>query len=149
MKKNPSKKIGRVEPIRDLSKIRDIKTLLEAKKNFKYLLLFVLGVNTGLRISDILQLQIGDLWDEHDKPKEEFVLREQKTGKVNKNYINSKIKEAMALYSQAYPHIVQKRENYLFFSTYVFPRGKDHIKRNVVSNFLKAVASDSGRLNLN
>jgi hypothetical protein len=48
-----------VEPIRDKKKITQIKNQLEGAKRNRDLLLFVVGLNTALRISDLLQLCIG------------------------------------------------------------------------------------------
>ena len=45
-----------VEPIRDRKKIAQIKNLLRGQRRYRDLLLFVVGINTALRISDLLQL---------------------------------------------------------------------------------------------
>lgn len=45
-----------VEPIRDRKKIAQIKNLLRGEKRYRDLLLFVVGINTALRISDLLPL---------------------------------------------------------------------------------------------
>jgi len=50
-----------VEPIRDVRKISQIKNLLQAENNIRDLLLFELGINSALRISDLLTLQVKDL----------------------------------------------------------------------------------------
>ena len=46
-----------VEPIRDRKKIAQIKNLLRGQERYRDLLLFVVGINTALRISDLLELQ--------------------------------------------------------------------------------------------
>lgn len=46
-----------VQPIKDKEKIKEIKKILRAT-SFRNELLFVLGINTGLRISDLLALKI-------------------------------------------------------------------------------------------
>jgi len=48
-----------VEPIRDRKRIAQIKNLLRGQGRFRDLLLFVVGVNTALRISDVLRLRVG------------------------------------------------------------------------------------------
>lgn len=53
-----------VEPIRDLKKIAQIKNLLRRQKRSRDLLLFVVGINTALRISDLLQLQVNHFLNE-------------------------------------------------------------------------------------
>lgn len=50
-----------VEPIRNLSDLKKVEFLLE--KNKRNLLLFTLGINSGLRISDILALDVQDVKD--------------------------------------------------------------------------------------
>ena len=46
-----------VEPIREIDKINLIKQILKKNGRRNYLL-FVMGINCGLRISDILKLKI-------------------------------------------------------------------------------------------
>lgn len=48
-----------VEPIRDRKKIAQIKNLLRGKRRYRDLLLFTVGIDTALRISDLLQLRVG------------------------------------------------------------------------------------------
>ena len=76
-----------VQPIRDKNLIRKIETIL-AEQGTRNLLLFVLGTNSGLRISDILKLTVADV-----KDKTHIEIHEQKTGKLKKFPINSKLKK--------------------------------------------------------
>jgi site-specific recombinase XerD len=69
-----------VQPIRDKNKIEAMKKILKANSLRDYCL-FVLGINSGLRISDLLNLKISDVV-EGKKIKDRISLREQKTGKV-------------------------------------------------------------------
>ena len=68
-----------VQPIRDLKKIETMKKLLK-QQNLRDYCLFVVGINSGLRISDLLQLTIADVI-EQGKVKERIRLREKKTNK--------------------------------------------------------------------
>lgn len=71
-----------VQPIRDIKKIDAMKkVLLSGPCGARNHLLFTLGVNSGLRISDLLALQIGDVVDINGKVKDRIVLKEHKTGK--------------------------------------------------------------------
>ncbi|MGG3448645.1 site-specific integrase [Domibacillus aminovorans] len=63
-----------VQPIRETEKIEDVKEYFKEESERNYLL-FLMGINTGLRISDILKLRVSDVRDHH------IILREQKTGK--------------------------------------------------------------------
>lgn len=67
-----------VQPIRDKQKIEEIKSVLK-ENGTRDLLLFCMGINTGLRISDLLKLRIADV-----KNKIHIEIKEQKTGKVKR-----------------------------------------------------------------
>lgn len=77
----------KVEPIRDRETIEEMKTEL-LKRGYRDYLLFVLGINTGLRISDLLKLQVKDV-----KGKSHIVIEEEKTGKTKRFLINGQLKE--------------------------------------------------------
>ena len=68
-----------VQPIRDVKQIDTIKKLLKQQSLRDYCL-FVLGINSGLRISDLLKLRISDISDK-GKIKDRIRLREKKTNK--------------------------------------------------------------------
>ena len=75
-----------VEPIRNKKDIEKVEKIL-LKQGKRELLLFVIGTNCGLRISDILRLNVGDVRD-----KTHIQLTEKKTGKYKKFPINAKLK---------------------------------------------------------
>lgn len=50
-----------MQPIRDRKKITDVKDWLLLQKDARFSFLFVLGVNTGLRVSDLLRLTVSDV----------------------------------------------------------------------------------------
>ena len=68
-----------VEPIRAPKDIETIKRLL--KNRPRDLLLFVMGVNNGLRAGDLLKLKVGQV--RHLKPGQAISIREGKAGKAN------------------------------------------------------------------
>lgn len=86
-----------VEPIRDKKKIKAMKAVLKSKSIRNYLL-FTMGINTGLRISDLLKLKIEDVMDERGKVKTTIYLRESKTGKEKVFAINNTLKEVIKEY---------------------------------------------------
>ena len=51
-----------VDPIKDIEQINAMKAILQ-KHSQRDLLLFVLGINTGIKISDLLFLKVEDVWD--------------------------------------------------------------------------------------
>jgi integrase len=81
-----------VQPIRDKDKIEDIKSILQKKGSRDYLM-FVLGINTGLRIGDILNLKVGDVRD-----KTHIQIAEQKTGKRKRFLINAQLEQEISRY---------------------------------------------------
>lgn len=105
-----------VEPIRDRRKIAQIKNLLRGQGRARDLLLFTVGVNSALRISDLLQLKIGDFLGSEGNLRPEFSLREQKTGKRYVLTINDSIREAWQFYAAHNDDVVQDRDNYVFFN---------------------------------
>jgi integrase len=105
-----------VEPIRDRKKIAQIKNLLRGQKRFRDLLLFVVGINAALRISDILQLRIGDFVGDQQQIKSRFLVREQKTGKRHEVAVNESIRATFGEYLAAYPDIVSDPAHFVFFN---------------------------------
>ena len=85
-----------VQPIRDLKKIETIKKLLKQQSLRDYCL-FVLGINSGLRISDLLKLIISDVI-ENKKLKDRIRLREKKTGKFKEFPLSDNAKSALKEY---------------------------------------------------
>ena len=81
-----------VQPIRDKKKISAMKTLLKAK-NEKYYLMFRIGVNVGLRVSDILTLKVGDV-----RAKDHVTICEKKTGKAKRFLVPATLQKEIALY---------------------------------------------------
>jgi integrase len=101
-----------VQPIRDKKKIEAMKKVLLGQSKRDYLL-FVLGINSGLRISDILKMRVCDVIDERGKPKAYYELREQKTGKVKRFPFPKNVQKAIADYLSDYDG---DHERYLFVS---------------------------------
>lgn len=81
-----------VEPIRKKKDIKLIENFL-AKNNKRNRLIFAFGINTGLRVSDILALNIIDV-----KDKQCITIKEKKTGKYKKFPLNNKLKELIKDY---------------------------------------------------
>lgn len=73
-----------VEPIRSENRIKQIRGNLYRQKNPRDYLLFVFGINSGLRIGDILSLKLGDVKDSRGDLKDYLDIKEQKTGKTRK-----------------------------------------------------------------
>lgn len=95
-----------VEPIRDMQKLDELKALLKKRSERDYFLV-VLGINTGLRISDLLRLKVSDV-----KGKSHIILVEKKTGKRKRFLINDSLRKEIDQYI-----VGKKGDEYLFAST--------------------------------
>ena len=74
-----------VQPIRNREDIEKMKAVLKRKK--RDLVLFIFGINCGLRISDILKLNVGDV-----KGRDFVEIKEKKTKKNKRFPLNSELK---------------------------------------------------------
>ena len=63
-----------------------------------YELLFVMGINTALRISDLLSLSVGDVLNTKGEIAGEVTLKERKTGKIKRFPVNESLKNTLAEY---------------------------------------------------
>lgn len=86
-----------VEPIRDTKTIKNMRSILKAQST-RNELLFILGINVGLRISDILKLQLENLVKNGRTPKDYVTITEKKTGKTKKFYIGEIVKKVIETY---------------------------------------------------
>jgi integrase len=73
---NVKSQIKDVQPIRDKKKLEDMKWALKRHCSERDYIMFLIGINTGLRVSDILKLKVSDV-----KRKKRVVVREGKTKK--------------------------------------------------------------------
>ncbi|OPG98974.1 site-specific integrase [Chryseobacterium mucoviscidosis] len=85
-----------VQPIRNTRKLQQLKELLMDKNERDYVLLMV-GINTGLRISDILPLQVGDVRGLY------IEIIEKKTKKHKRIKINRALREVLDHYIRGKP----------------------------------------------
>ncbi|QGT99307.1 Phage integrase, site-specific tyrosine recombinase [Candidatus Syntrophocurvum alkaliphilum] len=84
-----------VQPIRDLKKIEQIKQILKDQNERDYML-FLLGINTGLRVSDLLRLRVDDV-----RGQDIVIIKEQKTGKTRRVRISKPIKQEVSKYTRS------------------------------------------------
>jgi integrase len=81
------------------------------------LLLFVVGINTALRISDLLELRVGQFLDEQLRIRHRFLIKERKRGKRQEVVINNSIREVLEEYLAAYPAITIDHNHFVFFNS--------------------------------
>lgn len=105
----------RVEPIRSEKKINDLKKYLLGSGNIRNYTLVVLGINSALRISDILSLTWNDVFDYDENTfKTHVEIKEQKTGKAKKILLNKSAIEALQRLRKELGHIIA--QEYIFKS---------------------------------
>ncbi|AGK99617.1 site-specific integrase [Clostridium pasteurianum] len=105
----------RVEPIRSEKKIKDLKKYLLGSGNMRNYALIVLGLNTALRISDILSLTWEDVYDFEEKEfKTHVYIKEQKTGKDKKFLLNKNSIDGLSKYKKKLKDI--DSSDYIFSS---------------------------------
>ena len=84
-----------VQPIRDAQVISQVKKRLQDRGS-KYYIMFVIGLNTGLRVGDILNLRAADI-----SGKSHVTLTEKKTGKYKRFLINDQLKKEIERYIES------------------------------------------------
>lgn len=93
----------RAECIQSLDDIRRIQKFFLSHKRYRDNMMFIIGICTGLRISDICSLNVSDIKNEDGTYKEYIDIIEKKTGKKSANsedkcYITEAMKKAINLY---------------------------------------------------
>lgn len=112
-----------VFPFKNKEDIKMIKDYLTARHRYRDHALFSLGINTGMRIGDILNLRWSDILDSTGEIKDEFKIREHKTGKFRTLFITSILKESLTVY--------RRNTNISSFNEYIFKgQGTEQIKTN-------------------
>jgi integrase len=118
-----------VEPIRDMETIQQMKDVL-MHESYRDYFLFVFGINSGLRISDILPLKVKDVRD-----RTHLSIREKKTGKAKKYRINDNLRKIIDDYI-----LIMNDEEYLFPSK----KTNGHIGRVQAYRILSTAAKNVG-----
>ena len=91
-----------VEPLRDKKQIDAIRKSLSAH-NLRDAAWFTLGINSGLRIGDLLHLTVGDVRETPTKWRERIRITEQKTGKTKDFPISASAKKTLMAYLATRP----------------------------------------------
>ena len=123
-----------VEPIKDTKEIEAVEEYL-AKHSLRNQLIFVALCNSGLRISDILKLNIDDVRNKH------YVeIIEKKTGKYKRFPLNDKLKKLIKKY------LVERDKTYSITNDEPLFVGKKHCRldRSQVYRFIKDACAKVG-----
>lgn len=95
-----------IKKVKDLSKLKSY--YQEIQPNPRNVLLIIMGLNTALRISDILSLKWKDVYEfEWKEYKEHITIVEQKTTKTAQIRINQNVLEALRNYKS---YLKQKKK---------------------------------------
>jgi len=96
-----------VQPITDIEVVRDISNYLQIRSDRNHVM-FLIGIYTGLRISDIRKLKVRDL-----KGKSHLEIISQKTDKKLRIAINDNLKSTLDIYlndKSDYEYILRSRQ---------------------------------------
>ena len=135
------------DPIKDMKDIIRISEFLIGQKRYRDNMLFIVGINFGLRVSDLLVLRFSDLINPDCTFRDSFAIIEKKTSntrRVRKNRyisINTAVVEAVTLYLENTPNI--HLSDFLFRSE--SNRGSNQNKpmnRKSVDRILKGIGAD-------
>ena len=125
----------KVDPIR---KIKDIKAISKlTQSNPRNHLLFIMGINNGLRAGGLIKLKVKDV--RYMKVGDTLPIKESKTGKDNILVVNKTVYKALQNYLDK---IRPENGEYLFASR----KGTGHLQSQAVSKLVKKWAS---AINLN
>ena len=115
-----------VDPIR---KLKDIKAIAQlTQDNPRDHLLFIMGINNGLRAGDLVKLKVRDV--RYLKVGSTLTIREGKTGKDNVLVVNKTVYKALRNYLEK---VQPADEDWVFASR----KGNSHIQSQAVSKLVK------------
>lgn len=139
------------EPVKSLDDIYQISKYLIQNKRYRDNMLFIVGINFGLRASDLRMLRFSNLINDNFTYKDNFPVFEKKTRNTRKRKknryitINTAVIEAVTLYLQNTPNV--SLSDYMFRSE--SNRGVNENKPLAIQSIdriLKGIARD---LNIN
>lgn len=137
------------EPIKSMDDIIRISQFLIEKKRFRDNMLFIVGINFGLRVSDLRTLRFTHLINDDCTFRDRFPILEKKTKNTRKHQrnryvsINTAVVEAVTLYLE--------NTSGVHLSDYMFRSASNNgsnenkpISKQAVDAMLKGVAKDLG-----
>lgn len=132
--------MAKTQPLKELEQINALKDYFYEKGEIRNYALIVIGLNTSLRISDILTLQWQDVYNFHTGTyRQHITVLEKKTQKYNTVAINSSIIEVLEL--------LRKKEDRMWPEAYLFVSRKGEnkpITRNHAFTLIKNASLSLG-----
>ncbi|MBT2659002.1 tyrosine-type recombinase/integrase [Bacillus sp. ISL-18] len=101
-----------VDALRDLEQINSMKEQLK-KQSYRDYLLFVVGINTGLKISELLLIKVKELFNSEGEIKDFYHYSEMESERRKTVFLNNKVKEAVLSYLN---QVNREEQMYLFQS---------------------------------
>ncbi len=126
-----------VQPIRDKEKLEMMKEELKKNGTRDYMLFYV-GINTGLRISDLVRLNYNDIRNDNGSMKSHINILEKKTNKVKRFPIYNEL-----LYE------LDKYTKYMNRGEYLFKSRKGVNKYITTTQAYRIIKNVSKRIGLN
>lgn len=120
--------LNTVQPIRDKATIKDISEYLRYESERNYVM-FMFGIYSGLRISDILKLRVRDV-----RNKKYIYMREKKTGKEKRFIINKNLKQIVDSY-------INGKKDY----EYLFRNNNDKCNKAISRQQAYNILSEAGK----
>ena len=137
------------EPIKSMDDIIRISQFLIANKRYRDNMLFIVGINFGLRISDLRTLRFSYLINDDCTFRDRFPILEKKTKNTRKHQrnryitINTAVVEAITLYLENTPGVCLS--DYMFRSESNNGSGENKpLTKQACDNILKGIARDLG-----
>ena len=135
------------EPIKSMDDIMRISRYLIANERYRDNMLFIVGINFGLRVSDLRMLRFGNLINDNCTFRSTFPVFERKTRNTRKHKknryitINTAVVEAVTLYLEHTPGI--KLSDYMFRSEASNSGDvNEPLSRKSVDRILKCIADE-------
>lgn len=138
LKSNGIAKAEVVEPIKKVKDIKRIKQYLLGKANKRDYMLFVVGINVGLRCGDLLQLKINDVMNDDGTFKDKIAIDEEKTDKTRYFKLNESAKESIQIYLDSLKSY--DMNDYLFRSR----KGNEALRVDSTHKLIKTTLRDIG-----
>ena len=137
------------EPIKDINDIIRVSQFLIRERRFRDNMLFIVGINFGLRVSDLRMLRFSNLINDDCTFREKFSILEKKTKDTRKHKknrhitINAAVIEAVTLYLENTPNV--KLSDFMFKSISNNSDGSNRpISKQAIDSMLKGIAKELG-----
>lgn len=136
------------DPIKSMNDINRISKYLIDNKRYRDNMLFIVGINFGLRVSDLRMLRFANLISDNNMFKDSFPVFEQKTRNTRKRKknryitINEAVMQAVILYLDNTPGICLSDYMFRSESTRGDVDKNQPIHRNSIDRILKGIAND-------